>query len=496
MGIRVDVRTSASLLGVVLQALAVPLAALVGVAALYGDSLLPFVVPTALSFVLGTGLRRLDRAAPGPREAFLLVALAWLSVALVGTVPFVLADAGALANPVNALFEAMSGITTTGATAIVDFGLHSRSILFWRSVLQWLGGLGILVLAVGLLSELSVSGAQLMETETQTRDVTKLTPKITNTARLLGGIYAGLTGLMVLVLLVLHEGGVAPAMTPYDAFAHALTAVSTAGFSPEAASVGAFSPAVQWATIPFMFVGATNFVLLYYLLRGDPSRLRNSEEFRFYLGVVLTATALVAASLVLSGQFRTIEATLRHALFQVVSVFTTTGYATVDFDVWSVLARHVLFVGMFVGGMAGSTTCSIKTVRWLVVLKAFRRDLFTAIHPEAIRPVRLTGSPVEESAIRDIYTYTLVSIVIVSLLTVFVVVDAARVGLDLTEFEAMSAAASTFLNIGPAFGFAGPYGSYEGFSASTKLVMVVLMWVGRIEIVPVLVLFTRAFWRS
>jgi trk system potassium uptake protein TrkH len=172
MAIRVDVRTSASLLGIVLQALAIPLAALVGVAALYGDSLLPFVVPTALSLVVGTGLKRVERTAPGPREAFLLVALAWLSVALVGTVPFVLAGSGTLAHPVNALFESMSGITTTGATAITDFDVHSRSILLWRSVLQWLGGLGVLVLAVGLLSELSVSGAQLMETETQTQDIT------------------------------------------------------------------------------------------------------------------------------------------------------------------------------------------------------------------------------------------------------------------------------------------------------------------------------------
>jgi trk system potassium uptake protein TrkH len=496
MAIRVDVRTSASLLGTVLQALAAPLAALVAVALFYGDPLLPFVVPLVLSLALGTGMRRFERASPGPRETFLLVALAWLAVALVGTLPFVLAGAGTLAHPVNALFESMSGITTTGATVIRDFGVHSRSILLWRSVLQWLGGLGILVLAVGLLSELSVSGAQLMETETQTTDVTKLAPKIAKTARLLGGIYAGLTGLMVAVLLALHLAGLAPNMGLYNAVAHAFTAVSTAGFSPEAASIGAFSPAVQWAVIPFMFVGATNFVLLYYLLQGDPSRLRTSEEFRFYLAVVLGATALVTTALVLDGRFETVEATLRHALFQVVSIVTTTGYATVDFTGWSTLPRHILFLGMFVGGMAGSTTCSIKTLRWLVVVKAFRRDLFTAIHPEAIRPVRLTGSPVDESTIRDIYTYTLVSIVIFSLLTVFVVVDAARVGLALSEFEAMSAAASTFLNIGPAFGFAGPYSSYEGFPHSTKLVMTVLMWVGRIEIVPVLVLFTSAFWRS
>lgn len=494
--LRVDWRTSASLLGTVLKSLSAPLAVVLCVAFYYGEALVPFALPLLLSFAVGIGLERLEQDSLGPREAFLLVALAWLSVALVGAIPFVLAGEGALARPVNALFEAMSGITTTGATILVSFEAHSRAILLWRSVLQWLGGLGILVLAVGLLSELSVSGAQLMETETRTRSVTKLTPHIAGTARLLGGLYVGLTALLVLVLLGLRVVGLAPEMGVYDAVAHALTTISTAGFSPEARSIGAFSPAVQWTIIPFMLVGATNFVLLYHFTQGDPSRLRESEEFRFYLGIVAVATVLVATSLTLEGRFATVETTLRHALFQVVSIFTTTGYATVDFDAWSALSRHVLFVGMFVGGMAGSTTCSIKTLRWLVVVKTFRRDLFTAIHPSVIAPVRLSGQPIDEATIRDVYAYTLVSIVIFSLLTVFVVVDAARVGLDIGEFEAMSAAASTFLNIGPAFGLAGPYGTYAGFSDLTKLVMVVLMWVGRIEIVPVLVLFTPAFWRS
>ncbi len=496
MALRVDWRTSASLLGTVLKSFTVPVALVLSVALYYGEPIVPFAAPLALSFALGVGLERFERQNPGPREAFLLVALAWLCIALVGSVPFVLAGEGALSRPVNALFESMSGITTTGATIIVSFEAHSRTILLWRCVLQWLGGLGVLVLVVGLLSELSVSGAQLMETETRTQGVTKLTPRIAETARLLGGLYAGLTVLMVLVLLSLRAVGLAPEMNLYNAVAHALTAVSTAGFSTEAESIGAFSPAVQWAVIPFMFVGATNFVLLYHLTQGDPSRLKDSEEFRFYLGIVLVATALVAASLVLESRFTTTEATLRHALFQVVSIITTTGYATVNYDTWSALSRHVLFLGMFVGGMAGSTTCSVKTLRWLVVVKTFRRDLFTAIHPSAISPVRLSGQPIDEATIRDIYAYTLVSIVIFGLLTVFVVVDTARGGLNVSEFEAMGAAAATFFNIGPAFGFAGPYGSYERFPIPTKLVMVVLMWVGRIEIVPVLVLFTPAFWRS
>ena len=187
--------------------------------------------------------------------------------------------------------------------------------------------------------------------------------------------------------------------------------------------------------------------------------------------------------------------TVRHGLFQVVSIVTTTGYATVDFDLWSPAAKHVLFVGMFLGGMAGSTTCSIKLVRWLVVIKAFRRDLFTAVHPEAVRPVRLSGQAVDEKTVRDVYAYTLISLLVFFAATVFVVADAARVGADVGEFEAMGAAASTFLNIGPAFGAAGPFGSYASFPASTRVVMTGLMWVGRLEVLPVAVLLTPAFWR-
>ncbi|MWG35160.1 TrkH family potassium uptake protein [Halomarina oriensis] len=503
MRIRVDWRTSVSVLGTILKILALPLASMAALALFYSEPLVPFLVPFAGSLLAGVGLERIERDEPGPREAFLLVASAWLAVALVGAIPFVLAGQGTLADPVNALFESMSGITTTGATVVGRFEIHGRAILMWRQVLQWLGGLGILVLAVGLLSELSVSGAQLMETETRTQDVTKLTPRMAGTARLLGGLYLGLTALLAALLYGLHLLGprigvpdLAPEMTLYDAVAHALTTIATAGFSPHAKSVGAFSPAVQWVVVVGMFVGATNFVLLYHLSRGDTTRIRDSEEFRVYLGVVVGGALVVGAMLVLDGEYPLGEELVRATLFQVTSIVTTTGYATVDFDLWSAGPRHVLFLGMFVGGMAGSTTCSIKTLRWLVVGKTFRRDLFTAVHPRAIKPVRLSGAAIDEDTIRDIYAYTLVSVVIFGLLTVFVVVDASRAGVEVTEFGAMGAAASTFLNIGPAFGFAGPYGSYEPFPDSTKLVMVVMMWVGRIEIFPVLALLTRSFWES
>ncbi|WP_178917606.1 TrkH family potassium uptake protein [Natronomonas gomsonensis] len=497
--IRVDWRASLDLTGRILLYLAGPLCFPLLVAVYYGEPMVPFLAAIAVTVVLGGSLRGLpgEPGELGPREAFLAVALIWFLVAAVGAVPFFVAGVGIIAHPVDAMFEAMSGLTTTGATVLRDFSIHSRSILMWRQVLQWLGGLGILVLATAILSELGVGGAQLMETETQTRNVNKLTPRIAATAQLIWGLYIGLTLLAVAVYYGLHLLNLAPNMGFYNAVAHALTSVSTAGFSPEPDSIGAFSPVVQWAVIPFMLVGSTSFVLLYFAINGEPMRLLRNEEFHFYLGVVATGSALVGVALAVDPTvpFGT-EATIRHAVFNVASIVTTTGYASADFELWSPAAKHVLFLCMFIGGMVGSTTCSIKSLRWLVALKAFKRNLFTSIHPEAVRPVRVSGNPVEEETIRDIYAYLLLSIVIFTLLAVFIVVDGTRAPIEVTEFEALGAAASTFLNIGPAFGDAGPYGTYATFPRSTRMVMVVMMWIGRIEIIPVLVLFTKAFWTS
>ena len=497
--LRVDWQTSLDLTGRVLLYLAAPLSFPLALAILYGESVLPFVAAIAATVALGGGFKALpgDPGDLGPREAFLAVALIWLLVALVGAIPFVVAATGTIAHPINAVFESMSGLTTTGATVLEDFSAHDRSILMWRQLIQWLGGLGILVLATAILSELGVGGAQLMDTETQSQNVNRLTPRISETARLIWGLYLGITALAVAVFYTLHLLGLAPNMDLYNAVAHAFTSVATAGFSPQPLSVGAFEPVVQWAVVPFMIAGSTSFVLMYFAIKGDPMRLLKNEEFHFYIGALGFFAAIVATMLFIDPEIEFgPEATIRHAVFNVTSIVTTTGYASTDFELWSAAAKHMLFLCMFIGGMVGSTTCSIKSLRWLVALKAFRRNLFTSVHPSAVRPVRLSGRPVEEDAIRDIYAYLLLSIVIFVLFTIFVGVDSARIGTNVSEFEAMGAAASTFLNIGPAFGDAGPYGSYNGFSMTTKTAMIVLMWIGRIEIIPVLVLFTVAFWKS
>jgi len=374
--------------------------------------------------------------------------------------------------------------------------------MMWRQLIQWLGGLGILILATAILSRLSVGGAQLMETETQYDNVDKLTPHIKDTARLIGKLYAGLTVGTTGVLYGLYLVGLAPNMHLYNAVAHAFTSVSTAGFSTEPLSIETFAPIVHWVLIVVMFLGSTSFVLMYFVLKGNVARLRNSEEFRFYLGTVIVFSGLIVTILSLkenptgSG----VSDTIRQSVFNVVSIITTTGYANSDFNQWSPFAKHLLLMCMFLGGMAGSTTCSIKSLRWLVVFKSFRRDLFTVIHPEAVRPIRLSGTTVDEETVRNIYSYTLIAVVGVFFVTVLIVVDGARTGLyqvaGFGEFDALGAAASTFLNIGPAFGPAGPYGTYNVFPMSTKAAMVVIMWIGRIEIIPVLVLFTRSFWQS
>ena len=497
--IRVDIDASLDLTGTVLRYLVVPLVFPLALAVYYSEPVAPFVTAIVAALALGGGMDLLGdpEANLGPREAFFAVALIWLLVAALGAIPFVVAGTGTTATPVNAMFESMSGLTTTGGTVFRDFGVYSRSLLMWRQLLQWLGGLGILILATAVLSSLGVGGAQLMETETQTQDLNKLTPKISETARLIWGLYVGITALAVVVYFALGVTGLAPEMDLYNAVAHAFTSVATAGFSPEPESAAAFAPAAQWAMIPFMLAGSTNFVLLYLVINGQPMRLLRNEEFRFYLGTVTVFTAIVVGALWIDPTLGFgPEATVRHALFNITSIITTTGYASTDYTLWSAAGQHMIFLSMFLGGMVGSTTCSIKSLRWLVALKSLRRSLYTSIHPEAIRPVRISGDPVAETTIRDIYAYLLMSIIIFFVLTIIIVVDAQRLPFAISEFDAMGAAASTFLNIGPAFGAAGPFGTYDVFPTSTKVVLILLMWVGRIEIIPVLVLFTKSFWTS
>ncbi|MFB6111192.1 MAG: TrkH family potassium uptake protein [Halobacteriaceae archaeon] len=512
MRVDVDWRSALAMVGRVLTYLGVPLAVPLLVALYYGEPAWPFVTTILVTAAAGMALSRL-RGEPelGTREGFLMVSVTWLFVSVIGALPYVLAGIGTastLAMPVNALFESMSGFTTTGATVMgkISTERHSRAILLWRQLTQWLGGMGIVVLAVAILPELSVGGAQLMDAEAPGPGLEKLTPRITETARSLWLVYFGVTAIEVILLYGLNVAGFAPNMTAYNAVAHGFTTLSTGGFSPEARSIEAFSAAVQWLIIPFMVLAGTNFALIWHVSRGELGALIEDAEFRVYVGILGVVTALLTGLLfsglgveaaipntepVVGG----IEPALRHAAFQAAAIVTTTGYASLDFNAWSPIAQTVLFIAIFIGGSAGSTGGAIKIVRWYVIVKSLGRELFTTVTPSAVRPVRLGGRALDEDAVRGIHAFTLLYMLLFGLGVLVVMLDSTRLARDLSTFEVASAVAATIGNVGPGFGIVGPMNSYEPFTRTSKLVMIVLMWAGRLELFPVGVLLTRAYWR-
>jgi trk system potassium uptake protein TrkH len=511
MSVRVDWRQSVALTGTVIKYLAVAMLVPLGISFVYGEDTAVFLISIAVAIILGIALEQVsDSHELGPREALLFVGLSWGAVAVIGAIPYVIAGWGtesALGEPVNALFESMSGFTTTGATVTdeISFARHSHALLMWRQLTQWLGGMGIIVLMVAILPEAAVNGAQLIESEAPGPELQKLTPKIAETARLLWLFYLGFTVLYILILFGLGQTSLAPNMDAYNAVAHGFTTLPTGGFSPQAESIAYFSPAVQWAVIPFMLIAGMNFALFYLLLQDNYAAFLQDRELQAYLGANAGVAVILwgllftgsAPPLELGGVTQgALENSLRQATFQVASLLNSTGYATSNFAEWGNTAKGVLVFAMFIGGSAGSTGGGVKIVRWLVVFKGIRRQLFTTAHPSAVKPVRLGGQVIEEDVINAIYGFTLLYLLTFGIATVLILLDAGRAGIELTVFEAISASLATIGNIGPGFGDLGPFGAYEFFPETSKLLMIFLMWIGRLEIIPVFVLFTGAFWNE
>jgi trk system potassium uptake protein TrkH len=506
----VDSRVAVAYVGTVLKYIGVTPLFPLALAVYYGESPVPFLATSLVMVGGGVLLERVRGDGElGNREAFLLVSLAWLVVPVVGTVPYLVAGTGTVAHPVNALFESMSGFTTTGATVLGEISVarHGHAMLLWRQLTQWLGGMGILVLMVAILPELSVGGAQIINQESPGLSLEKLTPRIQTTARILWSIYAAFTVLAAVAYYALHLAGVAPNMDLYNAVAHALTTLPTGGFSPEARSAEAFAPAVQWAMIPFMLVAGTNFALFWYVLEGEPRRLTDNAEFRSYLLAVVGVGAVVAAILYTGvGLAETpanvapipgnAESALRQALFQVVAIVTTTGYASMDFNTWDASAQTILLFAYFLGGSAGSAAGSIKIVRWVLVKKAIGRSLFTSVHPESVRPIRVADEVVDEETIHGVLVFVLLFLILFALSTTLIYLDSLRTpAVTLSGLDAMSVAIATLGNVGPGFGVVGPMNSFLPFSDAAKLYMVFLMWIGRLEVLSVLVVFSPSFWR-
>ena len=472
----------------------VPAAVAVG----YGESPWPFLLAGAIVGGIALGVEYLTRGDHriGAREGFLVVSLTWLVAAALGALPYMLSGQPELSRPLDAYFEAMSGFTTTGASVLTDFEAMPRGLAMWRQLTQWVGGIGIIVVALAVLPRLRVGGRQLLEHEMPGPEIESLSTRIADTARRVWALYLALTATLIVLLVGFGLTGIDDRMTVFDAFAHALTTVPTGGFGTDANSLADFGAPTQWAVALFMVLGGANFALLYRaFVRRHPKAFALDEEFRLYVGLLALASVVVGAQ-VWSEGISTGEAAVRHAVFQTVSIMTTTGFATMDYALWPALTVMTLIGLMFIGGSAGSTSGSVKVVRHLLLGKVLRREMDQTLHPELVAPVRLNRSPVDERTLRAVTSFILLYIGIFILGALVLAADAARVGLDLSVLEAIAASATTLGNVGPAVGFAGPVGSFQPFSDLSTGVMIGLMWLGRLEIIPIVVLLSRHYWRA
>ncbi|HEX2105160.1 MAG TPA: TrkH family potassium uptake protein [Solirubrobacteraceae bacterium] len=493
----VDVPGALNLVGYLVKYLGAAFLFPAAIAVAYGEPAWPFLVAAAATAGFGLGLERVTtgRERIGSREGYLVVSLIWVLVAAFGSLPYLLAEPQ-LARPVDALFESMSGFSTTGSSVVRRIDELSRSMAMWRQFTAWIGGVGIIVMFIAVLPRLRVGGRQaLFKTEAPGPEL-PLATTIRQSATRFVVLYVGLTALEIAVLTALGWTGVDPRMDLFNATAHAFTTIATAGFSPEPRSIEPFAPATQWAIAVFMLLAGTNFALLYaVVVARRPRLIARDEEVRTGAVVLVLASAIVVVELLSADTLDGAEA-LRHGVFNTTSMMTTTGYASDDFNEWTPLTALVLFGIVLIGASAGSTGGSIKLVRHLVIAKMLMREIDQTVHPEVVAPLRVNREVVDDRALRAIIVFVFLYLGVCAAGAVVILVDSALSGIDLTAFQALAAAASVLGGAGPGLGFAGPMGSFEPFSDVSTLTLTALMYLGRLEIVPVLVLFTASHWRA
>jgi trk system potassium uptake protein TrkH len=474
------------------------------------------VASIMICFVVGIGLRFIGRNAKGRllrKETMAIVGLSWILATVLGALPFQLSGTCLRENrPMNtfdAWFESQSGFSTTGATVLSDVedqDLVPRSILFWRSSTHFLGGLGIMVLFVALLGQGS-AGKALMRAEMPGPSQDSPQARTQHTALMLFWLYCGMNA--VLTLLLWFEG-----LSWFDAMCHAFGTMATGGFSTYNNSVGHFhSPLIETTILIFMVLAGTNFMLLYFVLTGRPGRLLKDIEWRTYIGIILVVTMLIVVFGIWHHDFvpdgivhadatlgEQIVGGVRYGMFQVVSILTTTGYGTHDFDKWSSFARGMLFLLMFVGGCAGSTGGGLKVIRHVLFLKILRLEIEHAFHPSVVRPLRLGGKVLEDQELRrNILVYFgLILVIFVAswMMLVTVEPDSSWVNIENKLIDSATGISATLNNIGPGLGIVGATQNYGRFSSPSKFLFTILMMMGRLELFVILVLFVPSFWRS
>lgn len=417
----------------------------------------------------------------GRKEGFAIATLGWILAAGFGTFPFLFN--GTFTNFIDAYFESMSGFTTTGATVLTSIEGNPLSVLFWRDQIQWMGGMGIIVLVVAILPALGVGGMQLFKSEVPGPELDKLKPRIKETAKLLYLVYIIISFLQVACLYF-------TGMSLYDALTHMFGTMCTGGFTPKNLSVGHYNnPTYDYIIIIFMFIAGANFTLHYKVFHGDVKSLFKDREFLFYMGIIFLSTLIIATQLRFYIYDSIINA-FRYASFQVVSITTTTGFVTADYDQWPALSKNILLILMFIGGCAGSTGGAIKNIRILILLKKASREFQKILHPRAITQIHLGDKKISDEVVSNITSFFLLYIII------FVICTLIMTSLGLDMLSALSSVAATLGNVGPGLGLVGPAQNYAFIPPFGKIILSLCMLLGRLEIYTVLVLVVPEFWKK
>lgn len=442
-----------------------------------------FLVSITITGIVGLAMSNLpvEKMRIKVKDGLAIVTMGWVLASLFGSLPFMLS--GSIPSFVDAFFETMSGFTTTGATILNDIEVLPHGILFWRSFTHWIGGMGILVVAIAMFPVMGAGGFHVFKAESPGPVSDKISPRIKDTAKIL---YVTYTAISLLEFVLLMLGG----MSPYESAIHTFGTLGTGGFSSRNGSIGAFDSAyLRMVITVFMIMAGANFTLYYGLFKGRWREVIRNSELRLYLGIIAFCVVLITIDINMN-LYHNLWQAFQDAFFQVTTIITTTGYTTVNFDGWSTFSKGILFMLMFVGGSAGSTGGSIKVIRILTLLKMAKRETVKIFHPRAVVAVKVDGKPVKSDILLRIASFFALYMFIFSVGTMIISLEGVGI------VSASSAVAATLGNIGPGFALVGPAYTYSHFSVGSKLLLSLFMLLGRLELFTVMALFTPGFWRS
>lgn len=463
--------------------LGVALMICIGVAIIFSEDFMPFLITAIITFLFGLLLYFLSTKIKTDqqihkKDTYLTVTLSWLIIGLIGCLPYILS--GTIPSFINAYFESVSGFSTTGASILTDVEILPKSILFWRSLTHWIGGIGIIVLVIIIMPSLRIGGYHLFTLESSLQQ--KIKPRIRAVGVRLLMIYVGLTVAEVILLLL-------GKMSLFESLCHSFGTIATGGFSTRNLSIIEYSPYIQYVIMIFMFLAGTNFLIHYFILKREFKNVRSNEEVKFYITVILVIGIILTGILYFKMQ-QPLEASIRHAFFNLISIITCTGFASYDYLLWPVSGWMIIFFAMFLGGCTGSTAGGIKMARHLIFFKNIRNIFRQTLSPHAILTLRLNNNKVSPETNSMILTFITVYIIIFFIGTTLLIF----LGSDLAT--AGSSVATCMAGIGPGIGTVGPVSNFAHLPGMSKLLLAFLMIIGRLEIFTIIVLFSPGFWRK